>query len=163
MSTFRKTDREFSEKIFRNAEQQEVNSNEPLGNELEGEFLLDNNTGEVIPIKIKYTVLTINEQGMPVVRTNIGNQVLSCGHRACSLEQVLGRCKLGHTVCTRCQLYTCSICGEKLCDKEVLWWDDERPYCPDHEKDIIKTRIQSGALRIIGDTVKYLCGWDGDE
>ncbi len=163
MTTFRRTDRDFSENIFRNAEQQGASGNGSLGNELEREFLLDNNTGEVIPIKIKYTALTIDKRGMPVVQIDIGNALLSCGHRPCSLEQVLGRCSYGHAVCTRCKLYTCVLCGEKLCDKDVLWWDEETPFCPDHENDVIKMRLQSGALRIAGDTMKYLCGWDGDE
>ena len=163
MTTFRKTDRDFAEDLFRNAEQQEANGNGSLGNEVERQFLLDNKTGEIIPIKIKHTALTIDNNGMPVVQVNIGDALLDCGHRPCSLEQVLGRCVHGHTVCDKCQLYTCAICGEKLCDLDVLWYDEETPYCPEHEKDILRARIQGGALRIVGDTMKYLCGWDGEE
>ena len=89
MTTFRKTDRNFAEDLFRNAEQQEINGNGSLGNEIERQFLLDNKTGEIIPIKIKHTALTIDNNGMPVVQVNIGDALLDCGHRPCSLEQVL--------------------------------------------------------------------------
>jgi|GEM_PF-6553914 len=163
MSTYRKRDREFSEDIFRNAEQQDVNGNGSLGNEMEREFLLDESTGEIIPIKIKYTALIMDIHGMPLVQTDIGNFLLSCGHRPCSLEQVQGMCVYGHTVCTKCQLYICSICGEKLCDRDVLWLDEETAYCSEHDKDILIARVQNGALKVVGDTMKYLCGWDGDE
>lgn len=101
-----------------------------------------------------------------MVQKEKGNVLMDCGHRACSLEQVLGRCKYGHTVCTRCQLYTCAICGLKLCDKDVLWLEDggiREALCPEHEKDIMIARVKTGIARLTGNTLKYLCGWSGDE
>lgn len=160
MTTFRKNNREFSEQLFKNAAQQ--NSTGVIGSELVQEFLIDQ-TGKIIPVKFEFTGLQIDQNGLPVVQKTRVQLIQSCGHRACSLEQVLGTCSYNHTVCTRCQLYTCTICGDKLCDKDVLWLEDDSAFCPEHEKDILIANVGYGALKIVGNTLKYLCGWDGDE
>ena len=164
MTTFRKTDREFTETLFKNAQQQQ--SAGSLGSEVLKEFLIDPKTGEMLPVKFENTVLQLDQHGLPVVYKEKVNVLMDCGHRACSLEQVLGKSKYGHTVCTKCQLYTCAICGLKLCDKDVLWLEEggiREALCPEHEKDIMVARVKTGIARLTGNTLKYLCGWSGDE
>ncbi len=163
MATFRKEDREFSERLFKNAQQQE--SAGSLGSEQVKEFLVDR-LGELTPIKFEFTGLQIDQKGLPVVHTERVGVLLDCGHKVHSLDEVLGRCRYGHTVCTRCQLYTCAACGEKLCDKDVLWIEEggiREALCLEHERDIMIARVKTGISRLTGNTLKYLCGWSGDE
>ena len=161
MPTFRRTDRDFTEGLFKNAKQQQAA--EGLGSEQLKEYLIDPRTGEILPVKFEQASLQIDQHGFPVVVKERADVLMDCGHKPCSLEQVLGRCKYGHTVCDKCALYTCEICGQKLCDQDVLRLEDESPFCPEHDKDLMKARVKIGLLQAAGDTLKYLCGWDGEE
>lgn len=161
MAPFRKEDREFAERLFKNAQRQSAGS---LGSEQLKEFLVDPKTGELLPVKFENTSLQIDQQGIPVVSTERINIMGACGHRICSLEQVLGKCKNGHLICTLCKgrFFTCEICGQKLCDLDVILVDDEIPVCPEHDRDIMKANLKAGVLRAAGNTLKYLAGWSGD-
>ena len=158
---FRRDNREFSETLFKNAKQQSSGS---LGSELLKEILVDLKTGEMIPVKFESTSLQIDQYGVPTVHKEVANVLMDCGHRACSLEQVQGKCQYGHTICRdKCTLYTCEICGLKLCDLDVLMIDEVVPVCPEHDRDIMIDRVKIGLLRTAGDTVKFLCGWSGEQ
>ena len=77
MPTFRRTDREFSEGLFRNARQQE--SNESQNAESLKEFLIDPRSGEVFPIKYENLSLQIDQNGFPVAMRERGDVLLHCG------------------------------------------------------------------------------------
>ena len=163
MPTFRRTDRDFAEGLFRNARQQE--SNGSLGAESLKEFLIDPRSGEVFPIKFENVSLQIDQNGFPVAMRERGDVVLHCGHKPCSLSQVLGRCRYGHLVCDKCTLYTCAIngCGAKICDLDVLRLEDGSTICMEHEDDLKKEQVKTRLLQGFGDTLLYLCGWSGVE
>lgn len=157
---FRKTDRDFAERIFRNAHQQEMSAN--LGSETRQEFLLTPD-GNLVPVKFESAVLQIDEQGLPIVHRKLVNVVAGCGHRLCGAEQANGMCRYNHIICHKCVLYTCSICGEKLCDKDVMLLDDETPYCPEHEEDVRRLKIRATAVMLLRGTVAGLLGHGYDE
>ena len=161
MPTFRRTDREFAEELFRNARQQE--SNGSLGAESLKEFLIDPRSGEVFPIQIDNVSVQVDEHGFPSSTREKGIVVLHCGHKPCSLSQVLGRCRYGHLICDKCTLYTCAIngCGAKICDLDNLRLEDGSTVCVEHEDDLIKEQRKTRLLQGIGNTLLYLCGWSG--
>lgn len=163
MPTFRRTDRDFAEGLFSNARQQE--SNGSLGAESLKEFMIDPRSGEVFPIKFENVSLQIDQNGFPVAMRERGDVILDCGHKPCSLSQVQGRCRYGHLICDKCNLYTCAIngCGKKLCDLDVLRLEDGSTICMEHEDDLKKEQRNTRLLRGFGDTLLYLCGWSGAE
>lgn len=161
MPEFRKTNRDFTEGLFRNARRQE--SSGSLGAESLKEFLIDPKSGEVFPIKYENVSLQIDQHGFPVSVKERGIRILDCSHKPCGLSQVLGRCQFGHVICDKCTLYTCALCGKKLCDLDVLRLEDESTVCPEHEKEIMNAKMKTGLLTAVGHTVLYLCGWSGTE
>ncbi|MCH7574801.1 MAG: hypothetical protein IIA59_06720 [Candidatus Marinimicrobia bacterium] len=160
---FRRDDRDFSEGLFKNAQRQEANGS--LGAESLKEFLIDPRSGEVFPIKFENVSLQIDQNGFPISTRERGIVVLDCGHKPCSLSQVLGRCQQRgrHLICDKCSLYTCALngCGLKICDLDVLRLEDGSTICIEHEDDLIKEQRKTRLLRGFGDTLLYLCGWDG--
>lgn len=162
MPTFRRTNREFAEGLFRAAHQQEFNGS--LGAESLKEFLIDPRSGEVFPIKFENVSLQIDQNGFPVAMRERGDVLLDCGHKPCALSQVLGRCRYGDLICDKCSLYICAIngCGAKICDLDVLRLEDGSTVCVEHEDDLIKEQRKTRLLRGFGDTLLYLCGWDGE-
>lgn len=162
MPEFRRTNRDFTEGLFRNARRQE--SSGSLGAESLREFLIDPRSGEVFPIKFENVSLQIDQNGFPVSVRETGIVVLDCGHKPCGISQTSGICRYGHTVChDKCTLYTCEICGKKLCDLDVLRLEDESTVCLEHEKEIMNAKMKTGLLTAAGHTLLYLCGWSGTE
>jgi len=162
MPEFRRTNRDFTEGLFRNARRQE--SSGSLGAESLKEFLIDPKSGEVFPIKFESVSVQIDQNGFPVSVRETGIVVLDCGHKPCGISQTSGICQSGgHLVCDKCTLYTCAIngCGLKICDLCVLRLEDGSTICIEHEDDLIKGQRKTRLLQGIGDTLLYLCGWSG--
>ena len=107
--------------------------------------------------------IRVNEQGLPQVLTESYGTVLDCGHIAFSQSDVQGTCYMGHIICTKdCYLYSCVLCGAKLCDLEVEW-EGEEPVCPEHEDEIVRMKIKMAAFGLLSNTVKALFGVEDNE
>lgn len=158
---FRRNDREFTERLFRNARQQEATGG--LIPESLREYLIDPRSREVFPIQIDNVSVQINEHGFPTSTREKGIVVLDCGHKPCSLSQVQGRCGYGHLICDKCTMYTCEICGQKLCDLDVLKLEDGTTVCIDHEGELRRLERRDMIVRGVGHTLLYLCGWSGPQ
>ena len=129
-NSFSKEDKEFQEMLMRNAAKQDLYGG--FGSELSKDVVEDI-LGRRKDVGIQVTVIKTDANGVPYVyRERVGN-VLDCGHMAYSLEGFLGECIHGHTVCTRCELYTCDWCGVKLCDNCVQILNDGTILCGGHE------------------------------
>lgn len=129
-NAFSKEDREFQEMLMRNAAKQDLYGGDV--NELSKDVVEDI-IGRRKTISSVGTMTRTDEYGMPYVYRERMGKVLDCGHMAYSLEGFLGECIHGHTVCSRCQLYTCDWCGVKLCDICVQILDNGVILCGGHE------------------------------
>ncbi len=129
-NAFSKEDREFQEMLMRNAAKQDLYGG--TVNEL-AQDIVEDIIGRRRVLSSVGTMTKIDEYGMPYVYRERVGKILDCGHMAYSLEGFLGECFYGHTVCTRCQLYTCDWCGVKLCDKCVQILNDGTILCGRHE------------------------------
>lgn len=129
-NAFSKEDREFQEMLMRNAAKQDLYGG--AGNELSKDVVEDI-IGRRKTISSVGTMTRTDEYGMPYVYRERVGKILDCGHMAYSLEGFLGECIYGHTVCSRCQLYTCEWCGVKLCDICVQILDNGTVLCGGHE------------------------------
>lgn len=112
-NAFSKEDRMFQEMLMRNAAKQDLYGG--AVNELSKDVVEDI-LGRRMDISAQATIIKTDVNGMPYVYRERLGTILDCGHMAYSLEGFLGKCSYGHTVCSRCQLYTCEWCGRKLCD-----------------------------------------------
>ncbi len=129
-NAFSKEDREFQEMLMRNAAKQDLYGG--AGNEL-AQDIVEDIIGRRKVLSSVGTMTKIDEYGMPYVYRERVGKILDCGHMAYSLEGFLGECFYGHTVCNRCQLYTCDWCGVKLCDKCVQILENGVVLCGGHE------------------------------
>ena len=155
-SRFRKSGREFSEQIIKNAVQQKANG--PLGNQLQRDFIVDE-CGNQQSTKYQFTGLRIGQDGIPLVYTeSVGVVLDGCGHRVFGQDEILGRCRYGHVVCTKCQLYTCTMCGEKICPRDMVELEDGSVICHEHQTTVLLQGIRTGFGRMIGDTIRGLFG-----
>ncbi len=163
MPGFRRTDRDFAEGLFRNAERQE--SQGSLVPESLREFLIDPRTREIMPVQIDNVSIKVDENGFPISTREKGIVVLDCGHKPCSLSQVQGRCRHGHVICDKCELYTCALngCGQKICDLDVLRLEDGSTVCLEHAEDIEKDMKRTRLVQGVTHTLLYLCGWSGPQ
>ncbi len=155
-SRFRKNDNDFSQDLFRSAEQQRALGQ--LGNELRRDVLIDR-SGNQLPIKHEFSRLRIDEDGMPMIETGRVGLLLDCGHMVHSLEEVLGSCRYGHTVCAKDQLYTCAVCGEKVCELDVAQLRGGATVCLDHAPNTTVDQGRGGLLGLISDTIRGLLGF----
>ena len=157
---FRKKNRTRSEEMLRRASFQ--NTLGVTGNELKRNFIMSKD-GAKTEISGEIKGIRVNEQGLPQVLTESYGTVLDCGHIAFSQSDVQGTCYMGHIICTKdCYLYSCVLCGAKLCDLEVEW-EGEEPVCPEHEDEIIRMKIKMAAFGLLSNTVKTLFGVVNDE
>ena len=132
------------------------------GTELKRDFLVGRG-GNKREISGQLRGIKVDEHGLPQILTESYGTVLDCGHTAYSPSDVQGQCYRGHTICVNgCFLYGCVICGERLCDREVVWEDDE-PVCPEHSREILKMKVSMTASGLIINTVRTLFGIDSDE
>ena len=155
----RKSDRTFSEEMLKRAALQSTVGT--TGNEIRKDYLL-NEYGQRIEIGWQLKGIGIDENGLPQVRTENYGTVLGCGHRAFSLNDVQGSCYRGHTVCVNSPLYTCVICGNALCDKDVVRYA-EQPICEEHRYEVIGESILMSGQRLMKNVVWAMFGFDGDE
>ena len=158
---FRKKNRTRSEEMLRRASFQ--NTLGVTGNELKRNFIMSKD-GAKTEISGEIKGIRVNEQGLPQVLTERYGTVLDCGHIAFSGSDVQGTCYMGHIICAKeyCYLYSCVLCGAKLCDLEVEW-EGEEPVCPEHEDEIIRMKIKMAAFGLLSNTVKALFGVEDNE
>ena len=157
---FRKKNRTRSEEMLRRASFQ--NTLGVTGNELK-RTLITNGDGVKRDLCGEIKGIRVDENGLPQVLTERYGTVLDCGHIAFSPSDVQGQCYRGHNICTKdCYLYTCALCGVKLCDLEVEW-EGEEPVCPEHEDEIIRMKIKMAAFGLLSNTVKALFGVEDNE
>ena len=128
-NAFSKEDREFQEMLMRNAAKQDLYGG--AGNEL-AQDIVEDIIGRRRILSSVGTMTKIDEYGMPYVYRERVGKILDCGHMAYSLEGFLGECSYGHTVCNRCQLYTCEWCGRKMCDNCLNITGDGIMICSSH-------------------------------
>ena len=128
-NAFSKEDKEFQEMLMRNAAKQDLYGG--IGNEL-SQDIVEDVIGRRRVLSSVGTVIKTGNDGLPYVLRERTGKVLDCGHMAYSLEGFLGECHLGHSVCTRCQLFTCDWCGVKICDLCSIIYNDGLRICGYH-------------------------------
>lgn len=150
---FRKNNREFSGKIFKQASQQKAS----IGSEHKKEYLTDGN-GYNILVRDEFAGLEKDENGLPIIMSEKIGILLDCSHRVYSLDGISGRCKNNCLICLKCNLYTCQECGEKVCDKCLIKVDNDKVICKDHIYSLALKKAGAGLYSTIKGTIQGLFG-----
>lgn len=153
---FRREDRSSSEERMKRFVQQ--GNFGIVGSEHHFDYVVDH-LGEKILIGGKFKGIVIDQHQIPKVESGIVSTTLDCSHTVASINDVNGICGYNHTVCKFCELYTCVMCGTKLCDYDVEWFQDN-PVCPCHAKEILKEQISKGILGMLINFLGTLIGYD---